>query len=174
MKRLLAVTVAASLASGAMASVGFEFGAQFFYPRLDSQGFGELWTGQGQTFGVNWGIGNDLSLGVHAESLAMTRPDGNNSGSFSAQAVSVSRSVVRNATVGLRIGSFTEDISSNGGSGLLADLVGKVTLIRGTGEKVNGELNASVGGRLADATASSNNGNNWGGWFLNFGVAIGI
>jgi hypothetical protein len=173
MKRLLAATFAASLASGAMASVGFEFGAQFFFPRLDAQNAQEHWVGQGQSFAVLWDIDNALELGAYAESTNMADGEGGTA-NFTVQAVSVGREVVKNASVGLRIGTFTEDFTSPYGSGLLADVLGTITLVSGQGDRARGKLEASAGGRWADASTNNPNGTNWGGFFVNLAVSIGI
>lgn len=173
MKSILAATFAASLASSAMASVGFEFGAQFFFPRQDSQGSDEHWTGQGQSFAVLWELDNKLTLGAYAESDTLSDGYGN-AYDFSVQAISVAREVVKNASVGLRVGTFTEDYTFPYGSALLGDVVGTVTLISGQGDKASGKLNASAGGRWADSSNNNPNGGDWSGFFVNLAVSIGI
>jgi len=169
MKRLIAVLFAASLAPAVQASVGFEFGSQFFFPRVDTVGSGYNWTGQGQTFQVNWGLDNGIRLGAYTESTDLGDGYGN-SYNFSVQEIVIGKEVVKNAAVHMKIGSFYE--SYNDVSGLCTDLVGSITLISGTGDKVTGAIKANVGGRWADNTG--NGGEDWSGWFLNLGVEVGI
>jgi hypothetical protein len=167
MKRLMGVLFAASLASGAVASVGFDFGAQFYFPRLDPNGADENWSGQGQSFEVAWGVDNGLALGAYGENTDLSDGTGG-SEIFTVQAITITKTIVKNADIGLRIGSFFE--TENDLSGLVTDIAGRVTIISGSGDKVSGTVKASAGGRWADN--GPNGGENWSGWFLNLSVGI--
>lgn len=169
MKRLIGVLFAASLTSSSLAAVGFEFGSQFYFPRYDPNGAQYNWTGQGQTFQVNWGLDNGIKLGAYTESTDLGDGFGNTY-NFSVQEIVIGKDVVKNAAVLLKIGSFYE--SYNDVSGLCTDLAAAITLISGSGDKVTGAIKANAGGRWADN--SNNGGEDWSGWFLNLGVEIGI
>jgi len=171
MKRLMGVLFAASLASTVQASVGFEFGSQFFFPRIDPNGSNETWNGQGQTLQVNWGLDNGIRLGAYTESTDLSDGNGNTE-NFNVQEIVIGKEVVKNASVLLKIGSFYE--TENDLGGLCTDLVGSVTLISGAGDKVTGAIRANVGGRWADNTGNGSVGENWSGYFINIGVEVGI
>lgn len=169
MKRLLAAMLMASLASSAFAAIGFDFGVQYFNPRIDPNGSAYNWTGVGQTFAVTWGIDGGMTLGAYAEATDLNDGYGGTE-PFTAQAITISKDIVKNTAVGLRIGSFYEDY--NGVSGLLTDIAASLTLIQGGGDRVNGAVTANAGGRWADN--SNNGGENWSGFFVSLGVAIRI
>lgn len=169
MKRLLAGMLMASLASSAFAAVGFEFGAQFYNPRIDPNGSGYNWTGVGQSFAVTWGIDGGMTLGAYAEATDITDGYGDTY-PFTVQAITIAKDIVKNASVGLRVGSFFEDYNSV--SGLLTDITAQLTLIQGGGDRVSGAVLATAGGRYADN--SNAGGENWSGFFVNLGVAIRI
>lgn len=177
MKRLLtAGVIAAGLSSSAFASVGFQFGAQFYYPRIDPNGSNEHWTGLGQVFGIRWGLDNGLGVGVYTETTDLTDGYGDLE-YFSAQAVEVSKDIAKNATVVLRVGSFSE--TENDLPGALVDVAGRITLIQGTGDKVSGAIEANVGGRWADNThadpgAILTGGENWSGFFITLAISASI
>lgn len=173
MKKVLAVLFGASLAAPAAAGVGFGYGAVFYFPRFDPQGASEDFTANGQSFTVNWGMDNGLSVGVYAEADTMVEVDDGYTYNFSGQAIELQKTVVKGADLGIHLGSFYESYYSTGG--LLADLYGSVTLLSGGGDRAQGALKANVGGRLAnDRTGSSVGGNDWSGYFLSFIVTVGI
>jgi hypothetical protein len=159
----------ASMASAAHAAVGFEFGAQFYNPRIDPNGAGLNWNGVGQSFAVTWGIDGGMTLGAYAEATDLNDGYGNTY-PFTVQAISIAKDIVKSASIGLRIGSFYEDY--NGVSGLLTDIAATLTLLQGGGDRVNGAVLATAGGRFADN--SNSGGEDWSGYFVNLAVAIRI
>jgi hypothetical protein len=177
MKRLLtAGVIAAGLSSSAFASVGFQFGAQFYFPRIDPNGANEHWTGLGQVFGVRWGLDNGLGVGVYTETTDLNDGYGTQE-TFAAQAVEVSKEIVKNAAVVLRVGSFHE--TENDASGPLVDVLSKITLLQGAGDKVTGAIEANLGGRWADDRPSDlgnniNGGDNWSGFFATLAISASI
>lgn len=171
MKRLIGVLFMASLASAVQASVGFEFGSQFYFPRYDPNGPSTVanFSGQGQTFQVNWGLDNGIRLGAYTESTELGDGVGNTY-NFSVQEIVIGKEVIKNAAVLMKLGSFYETV--NGVSGLCTDLAAAITLISGSGDKVTGAIKANAGGRWADNT--SNGGQDFSGYFINLGVEVGI
>src|SRR5690348_11760393 len=105
MKKLIAVAFALSMATSAMAagSIGFEYGSTWFRPHYSDQGAGLDWTAQGQTFAINWVLDNDMWVGVYTEALSLNDGYGN-SYPWSAQAIQISKGIVKNVAVGLNVG----------------------------------------------------------------------
>jgi len=161
MKKLIAVAFALTMATSAMAagSIGFEYGSSWFRPKLSPAGAAYDWTAQGQTFAINWVLDNDMWVGVYTESLNLNDGFGDTY-PWSAQAIQVTKGVVKNVAVGLNIGTFYE--SYYGAVGPLADVFGEVTLLAGNGDKVTGSLKASVAARWANDTSAG--GDDWSGY----------
>lgn len=161
MKKLIAVAFALTMATSAMAagSIGFEYGSSWFRPHYNDQGAGLDWTAQGQTFAINWVLDNDMWVGVYTESLNLNDGYGDTY-PWSAQAIQVTKGVVKNVAVGLNIGTFYE--AYNTAVGPLADVFGEVTLLAGNGDKVSGSLKANVAARWADDT--NGGGEDWSGY----------
>jgi len=147
MKRLLAIVFAVSLAGSAAASVGFDFGTNFYRPEGASD------VTNGQNFRVSWQLENDLALGVYTESSAV----------LSVTAVQVLKGVIKGAAVGLNLGSGTDAAAV---TETLVDVFGEVTILSGAGEKVKGALKAVAAARFIEGTAVENG--------VNLIVAVGI
>jgi hypothetical protein len=171
MKKLMAGLFIASLASQAMATASFEFGSTWFFPRYDQYN-DYNWSGQGQSFAANWDLDNDLIVGAYTESTDMT--DGySNTYVFQVNAISVSKGVVKNASIGLHLGTYYG--SYNDYTGMLTDVVGSVTLMSGNADKVAGSLKANFGGRFARDNEGANTGAiDYSGYFVSLAVGIGI
>jgi hypothetical protein len=173
MKKVLAVLFGASLAAPAVAGVGFGYGAVFFFPRYDTQGAAEDFSGQGQMFSVDWSLDNGLSVGVFSEATTLVEVDDGYTYNFAAQGIQIQKTIVKGGEIGMHLGSFYEDFNDKGA--LLADLYGSVTLISGNSDKVGGAIKANVGGRLANDTGGTSvYGSDFSGYFLTLIVAIGI
>lgn len=167
MKKLLGTVVALGMAASASATVSFQFGSNWFFPQGDIYNTADRLSGQGQNFGANWDLDNDLIIGVYSEVTDLT--DGYGSYyPFSVQAITVGKGVMKNASVALHLGTFYEDY--NGYTGMLTDVLGSVVIMGGSADKISGGLTASFGGRFAVDDYSSN----WNGYFINLGVTIGI
>lgn len=168
MKKLIAGAFALSMATSAMAAgtIGFEYGSTWFRPQYnDNTGYD--FTSQGQTFAINWVLDNDMWVGVYTESINLNDGYGN-SYPWSAQAIQITKGIVKNVAVGMNIGTFNEQYY--GVSGPLLDVLGEVTILSGNGDKVNGSLKASTSARWANDTASG--GDNWSGYAVS--IAAGL
>ena len=151
----------------AAGSIGFEYGSSWFRPQYNDNGAGYDWTAQGQTFTINWVLDSDMWVGVYTESLNLNNGYGNTY-PWSGQAIQITKGIVKNVTVGLNVGTFYEGY--NGSVGALTDVFGTVTLLSGSGDKVSGNLKATVAGRWADD--SNTGGENFSGY--TYGVAAGL
>lgn len=169
MKKTLAAVAMSLAASTAVATISFDYGSIWTQFRLDPNNAGYNFTGQGQSFGVNWDLESDLILGYYGENTDMTDGYGNTY-PFAVNAISVSKGVMKNASVGLHLGSFYEDY--DGETGMLTDIYGTVTILGGTADKISGSLKASFGGRFADS--EWNGGSTYNGYFVSVAVGIGI
>ena len=163
MKKLFAIAIAVSLAGSAMAagSVGFEWGTNFYKP---SAGGGKA--SNGTNFLLSWNLDSDLSLGVYTETSLIAV---NNTApapvactdNLTVSAIQVMKGVVKNVQIGLNIGSGT--VAGLGGATNLigetkplVDVVGEVTILSGTGEKVSGNLRAMAAARFLNTNAGIN------------------
>jgi len=171
MKKLMAGLFVASLASTAMATASFEFGSVFFFPRYDSNLGNGNYSGQGQSFAANWDLDNDLIVGAYSESTDLADAYNTATYNFTVNAITVAKGVVKNASVGLHLGTFYQ--SYNDYTGMLTDLFGSVTLMSGNADKVSGSLKASFGGRFARENENAND-YDWSGYFVSLAVGIGI
>jgi hypothetical protein len=169
MKKLIAAVAMSLSASTALATISFDYGSIWSQFRFDPDYSQYNWTGQGQSFGVNWDIESDLILGYYGENTDMTDGYGNTY-PFVVNAINVSKGVMKNASVGLRLGSFYEDYG--GYTGMLTDIFGTVTILGGTADKISGSLKASFGGRFADANWQGSQ--VWNSYFVSVAVGIGI
>jgi hypothetical protein len=167
MKKLLGTVVALGLAASASATVNFQFGSNWYFPRNDVYNTDDHLSGQGQNFGVNWDLENDLIIGAYTEITDLTDGYGSEY-PFSVNAITVGKGVMKNASVGLHLGTFYEDY--NGYTGMLTDVFGNVVIMGGSADKISGGLTASFGGRFAVDDYASD----WSGYFINLGVSIGI
>jgi len=159
MKKLLGMAVAMSLAGTAMAgSVGFDFGTNFFKP---SGVGGEA--GNGQNFTIGWNLDNDLSLGVYTELSNVTLTAG--TGTLAVSAIQITKGVMKNVDIGLTLGSGTQTVAG-APTAPLADIVGGVNLLSGSGDKISGALRATVAARFC------NTGTNMDG--VNLGLSVRI
>jgi hypothetical protein len=171
MKKLMAGLFVASLASTAMATASFDFGSIFYFPRYDSNA-GDNFSGQGQSFSANWDLDNDLIVGAYTESTDLSDQNGNTY-PFTVNAITVAKGVVKNASIGLHLGTFYNDVYNDDYTGMLTDLFGNVTLMAGSADKVSGSLKASFGGRFA--RENENGGDyDFSGYFVALSVGIGI
>src|SRR5690349_3971566 len=106
MKKLIAGAFAATMATSAMAAtLDFNYGATWFLPRFSEVNANENFQGQGQSFALNYAIDNDTYLGVYTEALMMNNNYGT-SYPWSIQALQVSKGIVKNVSLGVRLGTF--------------------------------------------------------------------
>ncbi len=142
MKKVLAIAVVMGLAAGAQAaSVGFDFGTNFYKPSAAG-----LNAENGTNFGVNWMLDNDLKLGIYNE---MSNVTGVATG-FSLSAIQIAKGVVKNVFVGLNLGAGTGVTTATD-----VDIFGTVNILSGTGEKVSGNLVATVAARFCKAQVNA-------------------
>ena len=172
MKKLIAAVFAMSFAGAALAdgNLGFEIGSNWFRPNYDSNGYwgsGYWWSGQGQNFTLVWGMDNDLWLGAYSEQTTLSDGYGD-AYSFDVTAIQVTKGVMKNVNIGMNVGSFYDEQADEVGP--LTDVFGKVTILSGSGDKVQGNVNATIGGRWADD--SYNGGSNWSGYYVNLSVGL--
>jgi hypothetical protein len=176
MKRTVLAAIAMTLSSSAFAAVSFEFGSTWFFPQLDpnsNTGNDYNYAGQGQTVAANWDLDNDLILGVYIEATELNNGNGQ-SEPFDVQALTVSKGVMKNASLGMHLGTFHETwFFGNDGTGMLTDLFGTITMISGGAEKISGSLKATVGARYANSDYNSGEGS-FNGYFVSVAVGIGI
>jgi hypothetical protein len=170
MKKLLTAVAMSLSASTAMATISFDFGSVWTQFRFDPNYSSYNWVAQGQSFAVNWDLENDVVLGYYGENSDMNDGYGTTY-PFVVNALSVSKGVMKNASVGLHLGNFYEDYG--GYTGMLTDIYGTVTILGGTADKISGSLKASFGGRFADTDWNAG-GERWNGYFVNVAVGIGI
>lgn len=170
MKKILAGAFALSLAGSAMAAgnVGFEVGTNWFKPGFDPNNSAIYWgASNGQNFTIVWGLDNDLWLGAYTENTVISDGNGNEL-NFNVTAIQIAKGVMKNVSIGLNVGSFMEDWNTE--TGALTDVFGKVTILSGSGDKVSGNVNATVAGRWADDRW--NGGDNWTGYNINLSVGL--
>lgn len=158
MKKLFAIAIAVSLAGSAMAagSVGFEWGTNFYKPSASG---GKA--SNGTNFLLSWNLDSDLSLGVYTETSIVAVNDTTPVAAVSTltvSAIQIMKGVVKNVAIGLNIGSGA---LAAGGTLVaetkpLVDVVGEVTILSGTGEKVSGNLRAMAAARFLNTTAAPN------------------
>ena len=146
MKKLFAAVLTLSLASTAMAAgnLGVEFGSNF-YKVAYTDNVGDHLFGQGQNFALTWGLDNDLSLGTYIESGRWSY-DSTSYDDWEINAIQVSKGIVKNAAVGVNIGTMFN--TYNTATGLLVDVFGAVTLVQGAGDKVSGVLKTVIAARF--------------------------
>lgn len=173
MKKLIGAVLALGMSSSAFATASFEYASVWSFPTYDPIYNGDEFHGQGQSFAANWDLDNDLIVGVYTESTVLTEVDDGYTYNMTVNALNISKGVVKNASIGLHLGTFYEDW--NGAAGMLTDLFGSVTIMSGSADKIGGALKATFGGRFArdnyDATGYYGN---WGGYFASLGVALAI
>jgi hypothetical protein len=145
MKKAIAAVFALSLASSAMATVGVDFGTNW-YKVSYTDNVGDHLQGQGQNFLISWTLDNDLSLGAYTESGTWTY-DGGSTNVWDLRAIQISKGVVKNVAVGLNVGTMYNDWNSE--DSMLTDVFGAVTILGGSGDKVSGALKTTVGARFA-------------------------
>jgi len=170
MKKLMLAVLTLTMAASAHAAVSFEFGSSWFFPRIDQNNSNQHLAAQGQTFAANWDLENDLILGVFTETGDLNNGLGNN-GVYNVSAVAVSKGVMKNASVGLRLGRLAENYNGSN-AGMLTDLVGSVTLVSGAADKISGSLKANFGGRFANIDYSG--GDDLTGYFVAAAVGLGF
>jgi hypothetical protein len=160
MKKVLVIALAAMLAGGAVqaASVGFDFGTNFFKP---SGAGGE--TGNGSNFLISWQLDNDVALGVYTEQDPAVVQDAGTA-AFTVSAIQVSKGVIKNVSVGLNLGSGTEDNTPD--TAALVDIFGAVNILSGSGEKINGSLKATVAARFCNTNINMDG--------VNLGLAVAL
>jgi len=170
MKKLLAGLFVASMASTAMATASFDFGSIWWFPRYDSNA-GENYAGQGQSFAVNWDLDNDLIVGAYMEGHDLYDAYNYDTYHFTINAINVSKGVVKNASIGLHLGTFYNAYDDY--TGMLTDLFGEVKVLSASADKVSGSLKATFGGRFARENENSND-YDWSGYFVGLAVGVGI
>jgi hypothetical protein len=170
MKKLIAGLFAASLASTAMATASFDFGSIWWFPRYDSN-YGDNFAGQGQSFSANWDLDNDLIVGAYSEISDLYESNNYDTHHFVINAINVSKGVVKNASIGLHLGTFYNAYDDY--TGMLTDVFGDVKILSGNVDKVSGSLKANFGGRFARENENSGD-YDWSGYFVSLAVGIGI
>jgi hypothetical protein len=162
MKKLLAIAVVVGLAGAASAaSVGFEYGVNFFKPAVAGAQAKE-----GQNLLLNWNLDNDIALGIYTELtnlvgiLPLVAGD-----TLAVSAIQVTKGVIKNVVVGLNLGAGK--VSANAAA-TLVDVFGEVTMLSGTGEKVTGSLKGVVSARFAKNTVPCSMDG------YNLGIALGV
>jgi hypothetical protein len=158
MKKLFAIAIALSLAGSAMAagSVGFEWGTNFYKPSASG---GKA--GNGTNFLLSWNLDSDLSLGVYTESSNLLVNDTTGAvcnSTLNTSAIQVMKGIVKNVQIGLNIGSGTVVAAAPLAAETkpLVDVVGIVTILSGTGEKVTGNLRALAAARFLNTSTGTN------------------
>lgn len=167
-KMLLAAAASLGMATSAMAAVGVEFGSTWVQVRREPYGGNYDWSYSGQSMLVAWDL-DDMSVGALVERGEIADGFGN-AYEFSVQALSFSKAVVKNASVGVRLGTFYE--AYNDETGMLTDVLATITLMGGTMDKIRGELKGSFGGRFANN--EWNGGEAFSGYFAALSVGFGI
>lgn len=164
MKRILASIVAIALAGAATAgTLGIELGTNFFDPSVAG-----AQADDGQTVAVCWNLDSDISVGMYFERSSLGWVTANLVGAhwgadtLTVNALQVSKSVIKNVSVGLRFGSgtSTDTVVTVVGSpptaptatntAPLVDIVGQVKILSGSGEKVEGSLVGTVAARFCN------------------------
>lgn len=168
-KKLLAAAASLALATPALAAVGVEFGSTWFTPRLDANNAQYHWNYVGQSMSVLWDVDGDFAVGALVERGEINDGYGN-SYDFDLQALSFTKSVVKNATVGVRLGTAHEDYDD--ATGMLTDVYGSITLLGGSMDKIRGTLVGSLGGRFIDTNWWG--GSSYSGYFASLAVGFGI
>lgn len=136
MKRLLIAVVAVCLAgSAAASSIDFTFGTNFYTPNVVGQQ-----TEMGTNFTVAWNLDNDISLGVYTETSAVTF------GPVWVSAIQLTKGVLKRVKVGLNIGSLRAWNTDT-----MVDILGRVTILSGSGDNITGELVATAAARFSQA-----------------------
>jgi hypothetical protein len=88
-------------------------------------------------------------------------------GQLTVSAIQIMKGVVKNVAVGLNLGAGTETATAAvGNTATLVDILGTVTILSGTGEKVSGNLRAMVSARFCDTTANMDG--------VNFGLGVQV
>ncbi len=147
MRKLFAYIAAMSLAGPAMAgSVAFDFGTNFYRP--SAAGFT---TENGQNFAVSWNLDNDISFGIYSEQSEYSGVDASQEGTLIVSAVQITKGVVKNVSVGLRLGSAESESDTD----TLTDIFGVVDIISGSGEQVSGALRATASARFSSVNLDS-------------------
>ena len=162
MKKILAVAIAVSLASTAMAGgVAFEFGANFLKPNLAG-----AQAQNGQNFTMSWNLGSDLSLGVYTEQSFLF--DGGvvwvAGSTLTVSAIQVTKGVMKNVEIGLNLGSGTDSASAS--TAPLVDILGSVNILSGSGDKVSGALVGMAAARFCNTTNNTDG--------VNVGIAVEV
>lgn len=162
MKRVLVIALAAMLAGGAVqaASVGFDFGTNFFKPSVAG-----AQTGNGSNFLISWQLDNDVALGVYTEQ----NPNvvvGALAGTLAVSAIQVTKGVIKNVSVGLNLGSGSTTATLPVSTAALVDVLGTVNILSGSGDKVQGALKAIVAARFCNTTTSMDG--------VNLGLAVAL
>jgi len=170
MKKIIAGAFALSVATSAMAAtVSLDYGSSWFRPRLNFEGNSYDWTAQGQTFALNWALDSDTWVGVYSEALNLNSGYGNTY-PWVSQALQISKGVVKNVAVGVRLGTFNEGYDYD--TGALTDVYGTVTILSGSGDKVTANLKAEVAGRWADNEWQG--GQDWSGYTVGLSAGVGF
>lgn len=152
MKKAIAAVFALALAaSSASASVGVDFGTNW-YKVSYTDNVGDHLFGQGQNFLVFWQLDNGLTLGSYTEAGVWTY-DGGSSDTWDLTAIQIGREIVKNVAIATHIGRIYDDYSGN--DHMLVDIFADVTLVGGTSDKVSGAVKFSLGGRYAKDQVST-------------------
>ena len=144
MKKILVAVFALCLASPVMATVGVEFGTNWYKVQYTYNTDDHL-MGQGQNMLVFWGIDNDITIGAYVESNMISDQDGNVY-SFDGQAIQLTKGILKNVAIGLNIGQMYNEWNYEVGQ--FTDVFGAVTILSGSSEKVAGLVKAAVGARF--------------------------
>lgn len=170
MKKIMTGAFALAMASNAFATASFEFSSIWWYPRYDTN-YGYNMSGQGQGVGINWDLDNDLFVGAYSEISDVYEPTNYDTHHFTINAINVGKGVVKNAAIGLRLGTFYNAYDDY--TGMLTDVYGNVTMMSGSVDKVSGSLHATFGGRFAREYENAGD-YDFSGYFVSLGIGVGI
>lgn len=148
MKKLLIAVFALALAAPVSASVGVDFGVNWYKVNY-TYNVGEHLMGQGQNMTVAWGLDNDLTVGAYLENDVLSDNDGN---SYTNELLGIQlvKGIVKNVGFGLTLGQGNNELLDIWGGGPITftDVFAVVTVLSGASEKVSGSVKATVAGRF--------------------------
>lgn len=145
MKKLLVAVVALGLAGPAAAStLDLSFGTNFLKSSAVDDG-----VLNGRCMSVCWHLDSDIALGFYNEGV--NYDDGGEH--LSVNALQVTKGVLKNVAVGLNLGTAE---ATDGDDGPLVDILGKVKMLSGSGDKVEGSVEATVAARFSNAEWTGN------------------
>jgi len=159
MKKLMIAVFALALASPVMATVGVDFGVNWYKVNY-TDNLGDHLMGQGQNMTVSWGM-DDLTVGVYMENDVLSDSNGN---SYPADliAIQITKGIVKNVSVGLNLGQGNQNWIS--GPIGFTDVFASVVVLSGAGDKISGNVKATVADRFSREV--------YNGWDYDFGGIV--